>query len=39
MFINRQRSRMNEEEMKKQIERYGGNDLVGDYHPEFQYTL
>jgi uncharacterized BrkB/YihY/UPF0761 family membrane protein len=39
MIINRQRARMNEEEMKKQIERYGGNELAGDRHPEFRYTL
>jgi hypothetical protein len=39
MFINRQRSRMNREEIQKQIERYGGNELAGDRHPEFRYTL
>jgi uncharacterized BrkB/YihY/UPF0761 family membrane protein len=39
MMINRGRSQMNEYEIKKQIERYGGNELAGDRHPEFRYTL
>jgi tryptophan-rich sensory protein len=39
VYINRQRSRMNEEEIQQQVERYGGNELAGDHHPEFRYTL
>ena len=39
MSINYRRSRMNEEEVVRQIQRYGGNDLVGDRHPRFRYTL
>ena len=39
MFINRQRSKMNADEIKKQIERYGGQELAGDHHPDFRYTL
>jgi len=39
MIINHRRSQMNEEEIKKQIEEYGGNELAGDRHPEFRYTL
>lgn len=39
IFINRRRSRMNEEEIQKQIEEYGGIELAGDRHPEFRYTL
>jgi len=35
MIINRQRARINKEEIKKQIEEYGENKLVGDHHPEF----
>ncbi|CAF1165643.1 unnamed protein product [Adineta steineri] len=38
-FINRQRSRMNIEEINQQIQRYGGKELAGDHHPEFRYTL
>ena len=39
IYINRQRSRMNDEEIKNQIERYGGIELAGDRHPEFRYIL
>jgi len=39
MMINHRRARMNEEQIKKQIEEYGGNELAGDRHPEFRYTL
>ncbi len=39
LLINRQRSRMNVEEIQKQIQQYGGNELAGDRHPEFRYTL
>jgi uncharacterized BrkB/YihY/UPF0761 family membrane protein len=39
MYINRQRSRMNEEEIQQQVKRYGGNELAGDRHPEYRYTL
>ena len=39
LFINQQRSQMNADEIQKQIERYGGNELVGDHHPDFRYTL
>ena len=39
IVINQRRSRMNREEIQTQIERYGGNELVGDYHPDFRYTL
>ncbi|CAF4062369.1 unnamed protein product [Rotaria sp. Silwood2] len=39
LYINRQRSRMNNEQINQQIERYGGNELVGDRHPQFRYTL
>lgn len=38
-FINQRRSRMNEKQVVEQIERYGGNDLIGDRHPKFRYTL
>jgi nitrogen fixation/metabolism regulation signal transduction histidine kinase len=37
-FINRQRSRMNNEQMNEQIEHYGGKELAGDRHPEYRYT-
>ncbi|CAF5003087.1 unnamed protein product [Rotaria sp. Silwood1] len=39
LYINRQRSQMNTEQINQQIKRYGGNELVGDRHPEFRYTL
>jgi hypothetical protein len=39
MFINRQRSRMNNEEINQRIKQYGGDELAGDHHPEFRYTL
>jgi hypothetical protein len=39
MIINRQRSQMNEKEIRRQIKRYGGSDLVGDRHPKFRYIL
>jgi uncharacterized BrkB/YihY/UPF0761 family membrane protein len=39
IIINRRRSQMNAEEIKKQIEKYGGNELAGDRHPQFRYTL
>ena len=39
MCINRQRSRMSEEEIDRQVKRYGGNELAGDRHPEYRYTL
>jgi hypothetical protein len=39
MFINRQRSKMNNEQINQQIVRYGGNELAGDRHPDFRYTL
>ncbi len=39
VFINRQRSQMNNEQINQQIARYGGNELAGDRHPEFRYTL
>ncbi|CAF2313380.1 unnamed protein product [Rotaria sp. Silwood2] len=39
LYINHQRSRMNNEQINQQIERYGGNELVGDRHPQFRYTL
>jgi hypothetical protein len=39
VFINRQRTQMNDEEMQQQIERCGGMELAGDRHPEFRYTL
>jgi len=35
MIINRQRARINKEEIKKQIEEYFGNELVDDHHSEF----
>ncbi|CAF5027152.1 unnamed protein product, partial [Rotaria sp. Silwood1] len=39
LYINRQRSQMNTEQINQQIKRYGGNELVGDRHPEFRYAL
>lgn len=39
MMINRHRKRMNHEEKKQEVEKYGGEKLAGDHHPEFQYTL
>jgi hypothetical protein len=39
MVINRRRERMNEEQIQEQIERYGGEELAGDHHPTFRYTL
>ena len=39
VLINRQRSRMNAEEIQKEVERHGGHELAGDRHPEFRYTL
>lgn len=30
---------MNREDIEKHIEQYGGNELAGDHHPNFQYTL
>ncbi|UJR25750.1 hypothetical protein I4U23_007100 [Adineta vaga] len=39
MFINYRRARLNDAEIEDQIEYYGGNELVGDHHPEFRYTL
>lgn len=35
MFINQQRATINEEE----IEQYNGDQLAGDRHPRFRYTL
>ncbi len=39
MYENRRRQRLNNEEIERQIQRYGGIELVGDRHPEFRYTL
>lgn len=39
MYINRQRSKMNLAEIKKQIEHYGGDEFAGDHHPEYRYAL
>ncbi len=39
MFTNRQRSRMDWEEIQKHIEQFEGNELAGDHHPNFRYTL
>ncbi len=30
---------MNEEEIKTQIEEYGGNELAVNHHTKFEYTL
>ncbi|CAF1682766.1 unnamed protein product [Adineta ricciae] len=39
IYENRRRGRFTKEQIERQIERYGGNDLVGDRHPDFRYTL
>ncbi|CAF0882011.1 unnamed protein product [Rotaria sp. Silwood1] len=39
MIINCRRKRMNDEQIKQQVENYGGEELVGDHHPNFRYTL
>jgi hypothetical protein len=30
---------MNEEQIKQEVEKYGGEKLAGDHHPDFRYTL
>lgn len=37
--INFRRSQMNEKEIQTEIDKYGGNQLASDRHPEFRYTL
>ncbi|CAF3106287.1 unnamed protein product [Rotaria sp. Silwood2] len=39
IYINRRRQILNDDQKQQQIERYGGNELIGDRHPEFRYTL
>ncbi len=39
MIINRHRKKMNDEQIQQQVEKYGGEELAGDRHPEFQYIL
>ena len=39
MWINRRREQMDSNEAKEQVEQYGDDELVGDRHPEFRYTL
>ncbi|CAF0903972.1 unnamed protein product [Rotaria sordida] len=39
MIINHRRKRMNDEQIKQQVEKYGGEEFVGDHHPKFRYTL
>ncbi|CAF4007701.1 unnamed protein product [Rotaria sp. Silwood2] len=39
MIINCRRKRMNDEQIKQQVENYGGEEFVGDHHPKFRYTL
>lgn len=38
-IINYRRKRMNDEQKQKEIEKYGGEELAGDHHPDFQYIL
>ncbi|KAI9490312.1 major facilitator superfamily domain-containing protein [Zychaea mexicana] len=37
--INSNRAKMTPEEKERQIEKYGGHELVGDRHPDFRYGL
>lgn len=39
MKINCKRQRMDDKQMKEQIEKYGGEKLAGDHHPKFRYIL
>ncbi len=39
MMMNHRRERMNEEQIKQEVEKYGGEKLAGDHHPDFRYTL
>ncbi len=39
MRINRRREKMNDDEKQRQIEKYGGEQLAGDHHPDFRYIL
>ncbi|CAF1391416.1 unnamed protein product [Adineta ricciae] len=39
IYENRRRGRFTKEQIERQIQRYGGNDLIGDRHPDFRYTL
>ncbi|CAF1300901.1 unnamed protein product [Adineta steineri] len=39
IYENRRRERFTTEQSQRQIQRYGGSDLVGDRHPDFRYTL
>jgi len=38
-MINRRRKKMNDEQIKQQVEKYGGEELAGDHHPRFRYIL
>jgi hypothetical protein len=38
-MINRRRKQMNDEQIKQEVEKYGGEKLAGDHHPKFRYIL
>jgi len=38
-MINRRQKRMTGEEIKKEVEKYGGEGLAKDHHPELRYTF
>lgn len=38
-WINYRRDHFTSEQAKEQIERHGEEELVGDRHPDFRYTL
>jgi len=39
VMINRRQKRMTGEEIKKEVEKYGGEGLAKDHHPELRYTF
>ncbi|CAF0839698.1 unnamed protein product [Adineta steineri] len=39
MIINKRRKQMSDEQIQQEVDKYGGEESVGDRHPKFQYTL